>query len=324
MEIAPLLTSYDLRGTFYICPAGTDDEWSQRSRLWQLVLDAGHEIGNHTILHPAPIALIGEPSPQCSEMMTPDEFESDVLEARRRLEAAFDRREWTFCYPCYQTWVGTGTNRQSMVPFIAKHFAAACAGGEISKPYNIPGHCDLHALMSVRMEHKTGPQMIEHVEIARRMGYWAVLTFHGIDEGHLAVGRKDFETLLEHLRRNRADVWTAPLIDVARHVRSQTLLAAKAYGRLAFDSVFLDIKNLDGLRAETDDAVAVGFDGKVAIHPTQVSVIRDGYAPTEKEADWARRVLAAARDERGVFQFEGQMVDMPVLRRAERIVALAT
>jgi citrate lyase subunit beta/citryl-CoA lyase len=112
--------------------------------------------------------------------------------------------------------------------------------------------------------------------------------------------------------------------EVAVHVRSQTLLAAKAYGRLALDSVYLDIKNLDGLRGEVDDAVAVGFDGKVAIHPTQVSVIRAGYTPTDGEADWARRVLDAARDERGVFQFEGQMVDMPVLRRAQRIVALTT
>ena len=56
--------------------------------------------------------------------------------------------------------------------------------------------------------------------------------------------------------------------DVARHVRSQSLLAAKAYGRMALDSVYLDIKDLDGLRAEVDDAVAVGFDAKVAIHPT--------------------------------------------------------
>ena len=112
--------------------------------------------------------------------------------------------------------------------------------------------------------------------------------------------------------------------EVARHVRSQTLLASKAYGRLALDSVFLDIKNLDGLRAEVDDAVAVGFDAKVAIHPTQLPVIREGYTPTEKESDWARRVLEAARTERGVFQFEGLMVDMPVLRRAERIVALTS
>ncbi|KUI19331.1 citrate lyase subunit beta [Mycobacterium sp. GA-1285] len=111
--------------------------------------------------------------------------------------------------------------------------------------------------------------------------------------------------------------------EVARHVRSQTLLAAKAYGRLALDSVYLDIKNLDGLRGEVDDAVAVGFDVKVAIHPTQVAVIREGYAPTAAQVQWARHVLAAARDARGVFQFEGIMVDAPVLRRAERIVQLA-
>lgn len=111
--------------------------------------------------------------------------------------------------------------------------------------------------------------------------------------------------------------------DVAKHVRSQSLLAAKAFGRLALDSVYLDIRNLDGLRAEADDAVAVGFDAKVAIHPTQVAAIRAAYAPTDEQVDWARGVLDAARTERGVFQFAGQMVDMPVLRRAERIVALA-
>lgn len=111
--------------------------------------------------------------------------------------------------------------------------------------------------------------------------------------------------------------------DVAKHVRSQSLLAAKAYGKLALDSVYIDIKDLDGLRAESDDAVAVGFDAKVAIHPSQVAVIRAAYTPTADQADWARRVLAEARSQRGVFQFEGLMVDMPVLRRAERIVALA-
>lgn len=112
--------------------------------------------------------------------------------------------------------------------------------------------------------------------------------------------------------------------DVAQHVRSQTLLAAKAFDRMALDSVYLDIKGLDGLRAEADDAVAVGFDAKVAIHPTQVNVIREAYRPTEERARWARRVLELAGRERGVFQFEGAMVDAPVLRHAERIVELSS
>ena len=111
--------------------------------------------------------------------------------------------------------------------------------------------------------------------------------------------------------------------DVATYVRSRALLAAKAYGRLALDSVYIDIKNLDGLRVEVDDAVAVGFDVKVALHPTQVAVIREGYAPSPEQVEWARHVLAAAADQRGAFAFEGIMVDAPVLRRAERIVQLA-
>ncbi|WP_433576888.1 HpcH/HpaI aldolase/citrate lyase family protein [Nocardia brasiliensis] len=111
--------------------------------------------------------------------------------------------------------------------------------------------------------------------------------------------------------------------DVARHVRSSTLLAAKAYGKFALDSVYLDIRDLDGLRAEALDAVAVGFEAKVAIHPSQLAVIRAAYTPPEAELAWARRVLDEVPRHRGVFAFEGRMVDAPVLRHAEQIVRRA-
>lgn len=111
--------------------------------------------------------------------------------------------------------------------------------------------------------------------------------------------------------------------DAPRHLRATTLLAAKAHRRFALDAVHLDIGDLDGLSAEVADAVAQGFDGTVAIHPTQVPVIRTGYAPPAADVDWARRVLGAARQERGVFQFEGRMIDAPLLRHAEALVRRA-
>ncbi|WP_051133518.1 HpcH/HpaI aldolase/citrate lyase family protein [Nocardia paucivorans] len=111
--------------------------------------------------------------------------------------------------------------------------------------------------------------------------------------------------------------------DIARQLRTTGLLAAKAHGRLALDMVFLDIRDLDGLRAETEDAVAVGFDAKVAIHPAQIPVIRAAYAPTPEEIAWARGVLAEAPNHRGVFAYEGRMVDAPLLRHAEHIVRRA-
>jgi citrate lyase subunit beta/citryl-CoA lyase len=111
--------------------------------------------------------------------------------------------------------------------------------------------------------------------------------------------------------------------DVARHVRSAALLAACAFGRVALDAVHLDIHDLEGLRAEADDAVAVGFDGTVCIHPSQIPVVREAYRPGGEKLDWARRVLAAARSERGVFAFEGQMVDSPVLKHAQALLRRA-
>jgi peptidoglycan/xylan/chitin deacetylase (PgdA/CDA1 family) len=219
-ESAPLLESFGLRGTFYVCPTGTESDWLARAHPWRAVLDAGHEIGNHTMSHPAPVALFGEPGPRCYEQLTLDAYQADVLEAHRRLELAFGPREWSFCYPCYQTWVGVGPHRRSVVPFIAEHFAAACVGGEISKPFNVPEHCDLHALMSVHTEGLRGDELIARVELARKLGRWAILTFHAIDKGHLPVARRDFEQLIGHLRDNADSIWTAPLIDVALHVRS--------------------------------------------------------------------------------------------------------
>lgn len=111
--------------------------------------------------------------------------------------------------------------------------------------------------------------------------------------------------------------------DVARHARSRVLLAAAAAGVAAIDAVFLDIGDLDGLRAESRDAAASGFAAKAGIHPTQVDVIRAAFRPGAEQLDWARRVLAAAAVERGVFAFEGGMVDEPVLRQARRILAAA-
>ncbi|WP_407686122.1 HpcH/HpaI aldolase/citrate lyase family protein [Mycobacterium sp. HUMS_1102779] len=141
-------------------------------------------------------------------------------------------------------------------------------------------------------------------------------------EGTVAMmwGAEDLVAALGGSSSRRAD---GGYRDFARHVRSTTLLAASAFDRIALDAVHLNIGDVDGLRAEADDAVAVGFGGTVCIHPTQVNVVREAYRPSEDKVDWARRVLAAAKSERGVFAFEGQMVDSPVLKHAQMLLRRA-
>jgi citrate lyase subunit beta / citryl-CoA lyase len=112
--------------------------------------------------------------------------------------------------------------------------------------------------------------------------------------------------------------------DAARFARARVLTAAKACGRLAIDAVHMDIADVEGLAAECEDAVAVGFDATVAIHPSQVTVIRSAYRPSAGQINWARRLLVHIGEDRGVTTFEGRMVDGPVSKQAERILLLAS
>jgi citrate lyase subunit beta/citryl-CoA lyase len=111
--------------------------------------------------------------------------------------------------------------------------------------------------------------------------------------------------------------------DIARHARAQVLLAAGARGKAAIDAVHLDIADVKRLAIEAADAAASGFNAKACIHPSQVAIIRDAYRPDDKTVAWARGVLEAARGERGVFSYEGRMVDEPVLRHARGILVRA-
>ncbi len=110
--------------------------------------------------------------------------------------------------------------------------------------------------------------------------------------------------------------------DVARHARSQVLLAAGAHGVAAIDAVHLDLADAAGLRAEAADATALGFAATACVHPGQVEVVRAAYAPSAERLEWARAMLAeaGAREGDGVFAFRGQMVDAPLLRQAEAVV----
>ncbi|ALE91643.1 citrate lyase [Arthrobacter alpinus] len=111
---------------------------------------------------------------------------------------------------------------------------------------------------------------------------------------------------------------------VAVQARSQILLTAGAFDKVAIDSIYADIRDLAGLADEADDAVASGFGAKACIHPSQVSVIRDAYRPSTADIAAARELLAAAdRAGSGVFAHRGQMVDGPILAHARETLRRA-
>jgi len=116
-------------------------------------------------------------------------------------------------------------------------------------------------------------------------------------------------------------------LDIPRHARVMCSVVASAVGVEALDTVYTDIADLEGLRRECEDGVAMGFSGKISIHPSQIEVINAAFTPAKAVVDEARELVAAFEEHRrrGVyaFRFKGQMVDAPHLTRAQKIIARA-
>jgi citrate lyase subunit beta/citryl-CoA lyase len=124
------------------------------------------------------------------------------------------------------------------------------------------------------------------------------------------------EDLTADLRTNRSAEGTE-----LEGVRKMLVLAARAAGVDALDTVFPRITDDEGLRKEVGFIKQLGFDGKSVIHPNQIPIIHDVFTPTEKEIEKAKRIVAAAKEaaERGLgaVSVDGRMVDRPVVKRAE-------
>ena len=116
-------------------------------------------------------------------------------------------------------------------------------------------------------------------------------------------------------------------LDIPRYARTMCAVAASASGVEALDTVYTDIADLDGLRRECEDGVAMAFSGKMSIHPSQVDVINAAFTPSKEVVEEARELIAAFAEHRArgvyAFRFKGQMVDAPHLTRARKILARA-
>ena len=109
------------------------------------------------------------------------------------------------------------------------------------------------------------------------------------------------------------------------HARQRILLAARAAGVCCWDAPWFAFRDLEGLRRSARRAFELGFDGKSAIHPAQLPVIHEEFAPTADERVWAERVVRAMEDAgaRGeaVAELDGELLEELHLRQAKRLLA---
>lgn len=135
----------------------------------------------------------------------------------------------------------------------------------------------------------------------------------------IAIGAEDYVT---DLKTTRSPEGIELLFG-----RSQIILAARAAGIYAFDTVYSDVNNEEGFENEVRLIKQLGFDGKSVINPRQIGPVHEIYTPSEKEINKSIRVIRAAEEAKkrgsGVVSLDGKMVDKPIIERAQRALMLA-
>lgn len=110
-------------------------------------------------------------------------------------------------------------------------------------------------------------------------------------------------------------------------IRRMLVVAARAAGVDVLDAAYPHIYDLEGLKARTAFVRQLGFDGKSVLHPSQIPVIHEVYAPTDQEVQRALRIVRAAEDAdrrgQGALSVEGRLVDLPVIKQARHLLQLA-
>jgi len=126
-----------------------------------------------------------------------------------------------------------------------------------------------------------------------------------------------------------ADLGVARTLDgrESHYARTRVVNAAKAAGVQAIDSVFSDVGDLEGLRHWGENSRALGFEGMGCIHPSQIPVIHEAFAPSQVEIEKAMKIVAAFEDAQqrglGVVSLGSKMIDPPVVERARKLLARA-
>ncbi|KAK5614867.1 hypothetical protein CRENBAI_010746 [Crenichthys baileyi] len=111
------------------------------------------------------------------------------------------------------------------------------------------------------------------------------------------------------------------------YARQKVVVTTKAFGLQAIDLVYIDYKDVEGLRLQAREGALMGFTGKQVIHPGQIQAVQEEFSPSPDRVQWAEELIAAfdqhQKEGKGAFTFRGSMIDLPSLKQAQNILILS-
>jgi citrate lyase beta subunit len=108
------------------------------------------------------------------------------------------------------------------------------------------------------------------------------------------------------------------------YARQAVVTACAANDLQAIDMVYIDFRDEAGLRLEADQGAGFGFSGKQIIHPNQVAAVQEAFTPSDEAVEYARRIVetfeSSQREGKGAYALDGKMIDMPLLKNAQKVL----
>lgn len=208
----PVLNNLGLKATFYVLPRGI----RQREWGWKQAIAAGHEIGHHSDSHPCTVNYRFSRN-NALEDYTLGRMEADLDQASQVILETLGVRPVSFAYPCGQTFVGSGEDRKSYVPLIARRFRTGRA--YLSEAANDPERCDLACLMGTHCDGYRGDQLLAQVETAMKEGRWLVFAGHDFgDPAPQTTSMDAIRTVWDYAQDPANGVWIDTVAAVSEYV----------------------------------------------------------------------------------------------------------
>lgn len=211
----PLLDKYGVKATFYISPG------SMLNRLdaWKSAVRNGHEIGNHSVLHPCSGNFIWSRS-KALEDYTMERMKVELDSASSLIYDKLGVQPVSFAYPCGQTFIGRGVNTQSYVPLIALMFESG--RGWLNEAPNDPLYCDLAQLNAAELDGKSFEQILKLIETAKTNGYWLILTGHEMNvEGNQTSRLETIEAICKYATDPANGIWIDNVHNIASYINQK-------------------------------------------------------------------------------------------------------
>lgn len=211
----PLMNKYKVKATFYISP----DNMMQRIDGWKNAVKSGHEIGNHSLIHPCS-GNFPWAREKAIEDYTLKSMFAELDSASLIIENLLGVTPVSYGYPCGQTFIGKGEQTRSLVPLISAMFESGRTW--MDEAPNDPAYCDMAQITGMELDGKSFEQVKIIIDQAKENGSWLVLAGHEMDEGGRQTSLLNtIEAICEYATDPANEIWIDNVHHIAEYVKEK-------------------------------------------------------------------------------------------------------